>query len=75
MNVGITHIKLGRALVRQQRYTEAEPHSLKGYAILSKQANPAVSWLRNARTDLVSIYDALGEPDKAKPFRAELAAK
>lgn len=73
INVGITNIKLGRALLRQQRYGEAEAHSLKGYTILSKQANPSVSWLQNARTDLVTIYDALHEPDKAKQFRAALA--
>ena len=30
--------------------------------------------LRNARLDLVSVYDALKEPDKAQTFQAELAA-
>jgi hypothetical protein len=28
-----------------------------------------VSWLKSARKDLVQIYDALGEPDKAREFR------
>jgi serine/threonine-protein kinase len=73
INVGITNIKLGRALLRQQKYVEAELHSLQGYTILSKQANPSVGWLKNARTDLGEIYDALHQPDKARRFRAELA--
>ena len=73
LNVGITNIKLGRSLLKQQRFAEAEAPTLKGYTILAKQANPSVSWLRNARTDLVTIYDSLHEQEKAKPFRAELA--
>jgi len=72
MTVGIVEIKLGRALLRQQRYGEAEGYTLTGYANLKKQANPAVSWLHNARTDLVAIYEALHEEDQAKRFQAEL---
>ena len=73
LNVGITDIKLGRALLYQQRFREAEDRTLSGYRILVKQANPAVSYLQQARTDLAAIYDALGEPDQARQFRAELA--
>ena len=40
---------------------------------MSKQSDPAVSFLKNARKDLVAAYDSLGEPDKAARFRAELA--
>jgi hypothetical protein len=39
---------------------------------LTRQANPSVSYLRNARTDLVAIYEALNQPDKAERFRKEL---
>jgi eukaryotic-like serine/threonine-protein kinase len=74
MNMGIAQIKLGRALVRQSRFDEAEGHLTSGYAILSKQGNPSLVHLRNARQDLVSVYDALKEPDKAQKFQAELAA-
>lgn len=45
--------------------------NLAGYAILKAQASPAVSWLKSAREDLIAIYDALGQPQKAEPFRAE----
>jgi hypothetical protein len=31
-----------------------------------------VSFLRAARSDLVAIYDALGQPEKGTPFREEL---
>jgi hypothetical protein len=36
-----------------------------GYNLV-KQANPAVTWLQNARTDLVAIYEALHEQDRAQ---------
>jgi serine/threonine-protein kinase len=74
MNMGIAQIKLGRALVRQLRFREAEGHLISGYAILSKQANPSLIHLQNARQDLVSVYDALKQPDKARRFQTELSA-
>lgn len=73
VNVGITRIKLGRALLRQRRYADAAAESLAGYEILIKQANPGVSFLKAARTDLAIAYEALKQPDKAQRFRAELA--
>ena len=74
VNSAIAHIKLGRALLRQQRYREAEEHTLAGYQILSKLANPSVTWLQSARKDLTAIYDALQEHEKAKKFLAERLA-
>jgi eukaryotic-like serine/threonine-protein kinase len=72
MNTGIGRIKLGRALVGQKRYTEAETELLAGYQILTTQTSPSVSWLRNAREDLVKLYQASNQPDKATRFEAEL---
>jgi len=69
LNVGIARIKLGRALVRQKRYREAEGQSLAGYNILMRQASPSLSWLRSARQDLVTAYEALNEPQEAAKFR------
>jgi hypothetical protein len=40
--------------------------------ILHRQMNPTVSWLQNARKDLVEEYEALAQPDDAARFRAEL---
>jgi serine/threonine-protein kinase len=71
MNVGITRIKLGRALLRSKRYEEAAAESQAGYDILIKQADPGVSFLRAARTDLAVAYDALGQPERAAKLRAE----
>ena len=71
MFMGIAHIKLGRTLVREHRYADAEPESLAGYDIVSKQANPQVSWLKSARQDLVTIYEALKQPEKAKKFQSQ----
>jgi tetratricopeptide (TPR) repeat protein/predicted Ser/Thr protein kinase len=73
LNTGIARIKLGRSLLKQRRYDEAEREVLTGYGIVSKQAAPTVSWLKNARDDLIAIYDALHTPEKAERFRAEAA--
>jgi tetratricopeptide (TPR) repeat protein len=73
VNTGIARIKLGRALLRQNRFAEAAEESLAGYEIVGKQADPLVSFLHNARTDLAAAYDSLKEPEKAARFHAELA--
>ena len=73
LNTGIARIKLGRALLRQNKFAEAEVETLAGYEILIKQSNPGVGFLQNARTDLAAEYDALRQPEKATKFRAELA--
>ncbi|HLG54864.1 MAG TPA: serine/threonine-protein kinase [Vicinamibacterales bacterium] len=71
MNTGIGRIKLGRALVGQKRYTEAETELLAGYEILTTQTSPSVSWLGYAREDLVKLYKASNQPEKARRFEAE----
>ena len=73
LNTGIARIKLGRTLLRRHRYAEAVRETLAGYKILTQQTDPRVSWLVDARTDLVAAYDSLGQPEKAAKFRAELA--
>jgi len=74
LNVAIARIKLGRALVPQHRYQDAEIESVAGYGILMKQTNPPATWLQNARKDLAEEYSALHQPEKAAKFQAELAA-
>ncbi len=74
LNRAIAEVKLGRALVGQKRFGEAEEHTLAGYDILSRQANPAIDFLQGARADLRRIYDALGQPEKAAKFQEELTA-
>jgi tetratricopeptide (TPR) repeat protein len=74
MHMGVAQIKLGHALVRESRFRDAEPRLISGYAILAKQANPLVVHLQNARQDLISVYDALKEPEKAKKVQVELTA-
>ncbi|HEV8197609.1 MAG TPA: serine/threonine-protein kinase [Gemmatimonadales bacterium] len=73
LNTGIARIKLGRSLLRQNRYAEGEKETLAGYEILSKEANPQVSFLTAARKDLIADYEGMKQPDKAARFKAELA--
>jgi serine/threonine-protein kinase len=74
LNAGIARIKLGRALLGQRRFAEARDESLAGYGIVSAKADPGVKWLRAARADLVKAYEALGEPEKAAPYREKQPA-
>nr|MBA2244108.1 serine/threonine protein kinase [Gemmatimonadota bacterium] len=74
IHTAIARIKLGRVLVRQGRHREAEGHLLAGHNTLAAQAKPSVNWLRKAREDLVMVYQALGESQKAAQFQGELAA-
>jgi len=74
INTGIARIKLGQAILRQGRYAEAEPESRAGYEILAKKMDPKVSWLVNARKNLIEEYDALHNPEEAAKFRAEQSA-
>ena len=71
----IAEIKLGRALTGEKRYSEAERETLAGYKMLLKQTSPTVSWLQSARKDLVTIYEAENQPEKAGAFRAQLTGK
>jgi hypothetical protein len=71
--VGIAHVRLGHTLVLEHRYADAEKELTNGYGILKAQTNPPASWFNLARNDLVAVYDTLKQPDKAMPFRAELA--
>jgi serine/threonine protein kinase/tetratricopeptide (TPR) repeat protein len=74
INTGIARIKLGRTLLRQQRYADAEAETHAGYNILRTQMDPKVSWLVNARKDLVEEYEGLKQPEQAAKFRAEIVA-
>ena len=74
LNTGTARIKLGRALLGQKRYAEAEGHTLAGYNIMIRQTSSGVSWVQSARKDLITIYDALGQPQKAAEFRGLEAA-
>ncbi len=72
MNTGIARIRLGRAIARQRRWTDAEAELLRGYDIVKAQADPGIGFLQAARRDLIDVYEARGELDRAAPFRAEL---
>jgi len=74
VNLGIAHIKLGRTLLHQNRYQDAEVETMAGYDILTRQSSPSTSFMHAARKDLAAEYDALNQPQQAARFRAEMAA-
>ena len=66
---GIARIRLGHVLLLEKRFADAERESLAGYRIVEKQAKPSVTWLQSARRDLLAIYEALNQPEKAAQYR------
>jgi serine/threonine protein kinase/Flp pilus assembly protein TadD len=52
LDEGITRIKLGRALLRQDRFADAHAETYAGYQIVSRKQAPTVTYLQNARQDL-----------------------
>jgi len=72
LNDAVAHLKLGRALLREGRFAEAEKESLFGYNYLIKKVSPTDRFLLVARKDLASIYDGLHDAAKAARYRSEL---
>ncbi len=71
VNTGIARIKLGRSLIRQRRWREGIVESEAGYAVVSRQSEPGVSFLQAARKDLAEAYAALAQPAVAARWRDE----
>jgi eukaryotic-like serine/threonine-protein kinase len=71
INTGIAQIKLGEVYALVERFAEAEVALRAGYETLRVQMDPSSPWLRNARVELVAIYEALGRPEEAALFQAE----
>jgi non-specific serine/threonine protein kinase/serine/threonine-protein kinase len=67
---------LGRALLDQGRYTQAEPPLVAGYdGFKAREAKiPAVSkpLLGDAAAQLVRLYQAWGKPERARSWAAKL---
>jgi eukaryotic-like serine/threonine-protein kinase len=74
VNDAIAHVKLGRTLMSEAKFSDAETQSLGGYKYLIAHVAPGNVYLANARRDLATIYDGLHQPQQAARFRAELAS-
>jgi tetratricopeptide (TPR) repeat protein len=68
INTGMAEIKLGRTLLAERRYREAEEQTRTGYQVLLKQTSPSTSFIQGARHDLAAIYEALDQPEEARKF-------
>ena len=74
INTGMARVRLGMALLQDGKDRASVEQSLAGYEILAPQMNPESGWIKGARRDLAEAYAALGEPQKARQFRAGPAA-
>jgi serine/threonine-protein kinase len=67
--VGIAKVRLGRAVMSQRRYDDAEKEILAGYGILQKQTSPPARWVTFAREDLAKL------PNPSSAARSLLGSK
>ncbi len=72
LNDAVAHSKLGRALLREGRFADAESEALIGYSYLVKHVTSADRFLTVSRKDLAAIYDGLHRADEAARYRSEL---
>ncbi len=63
---------LGRCLLRQGRAAEAEELLASSYPILERQYGSQGLPVRETLADLIAVCDALGQPERAAHWRAEL---
>jgi len=74
VNTAVAHVKLGRTLLSEQKFEDAEPQTLAGYRYLAVHVDATNSYLAGARKDLAAIYEGLHRPELAARYRAELSA-
>ena len=74
LNAVIAHLKLGRSLLRQNRFKDAEGETLSAYQYLVEHVKADNGFLRASRKDLAAIYDGLHRNDQSARYRAELRA-
>jgi serine/threonine protein kinase len=65
-------ILVGRALLNQKRYAEAEPFIVSGYEGM-KQREVKAEYLKGAVQVPVKLYDLWGQPKKAEEWRKQSA--
>jgi hypothetical protein len=68
IQTGMAQVRLGRNLLREEKYAEAAARSLAGYDILLNQVSPDSTWVAGARHDLAITYAKLGDPQKTTQF-------
>jgi tetratricopeptide (TPR) repeat protein len=68
------HRDLGRCHARQQDWAAAEPELLEAYARAHGQLGAGHAETARGAQALVDLYEAMGQPAKAAPYRAELDA-
>lgn len=64
-------IGLGRSLIEQQHFEDAESTIIEGYNLLKKAPNDSTNRLSEALTTLVELYQRWGKPEMAAQYAAE----
>lgn len=67
------HRRLGTILLSAGRQDAAEPHLISSWAILEQAASPPSDLRARVATGLIELYEALGVPERADPYRPAAA--
>jgi hypothetical protein len=70
-NIAIAQVKLGKTLVLEHHYRDAETYLVSGYETLIKMNPPPADRIESTRKDLMTVYDALHEPAKEEQYRGK----
>jgi tetratricopeptide (TPR) repeat protein len=68
----LAQIRLGTALSHLAQHEEAERHTAAGYRPLRRLPGSSAGELQDAARLLTKIYEALGQPAKARAIAAEV---
>ncbi len=74
INVAIAQVKLGRTLLRESRFADAEPNTMAGYKYLVATVPTTNSYLMASRKDLSEIYSGLHNTELSVHYGAELSS-
>ena len=60
--------EVGRSLLGQERYAEAEPLLVDSYAILLGQTAEGAWGARSTRRNIIDLYTAWDQPERSRPY-------
>ena len=60
--------EVGRSLLGQERYAEAEPFLVDSYPILVGQTGDDMWDMQSARREIIDLYVAWDKPERARPY-------
>jgi hypothetical protein len=65
---------MGRALLHLKRHNDAEKQLTAAYQAMERKHSPPLTQIHDVLQDIVTVYNALDQPENARKFQAVLAS-